>query len=65
LRLSWLKEEQIARWFLNLIADHSASHDSNAARDVAGRKYDPLFWLGSKISRRPSKEGTPAVPGKW
>ena len=20
---------------------------------VAGRKYDPLVWLGSKISRRP------------
>jgi succinate dehydrogenase / fumarate reductase, iron-sulfur subunit len=31
---------------------------------VAGHKYDPLVWLGSKISRRPSKAGTPAVPGK-
>jgi len=31
---------------------------------VAGRKYDPLVWLGSKISRRPAKAGTPAVPGK-
>ena len=31
---------------------------------VAGRKYDPLVWLGSKISRRPSAKGTPAVPGK-
>jgi succinate dehydrogenase / fumarate reductase, iron-sulfur subunit len=31
---------------------------------VAGRKYDPLVWLGSKISRRPEKAGTPAVPGK-
>ena len=31
---------------------------------VAGRKYDPLVWLGSKISRRPAAKGTPAVPGK-
>src|SRR5579875_474449 len=31
---------------------------------VAGRKYDPLVWLGSKISRRPARAGTPAVPGK-
>jgi succinate dehydrogenase iron-sulfur subunit len=31
---------------------------------VAGRKYDPLVWLGSKISGRPPKAGTPAVPGK-
>jgi len=31
---------------------------------VAGRKYDPLVWLGSKISRRPEPSGTPAVPGK-
>jgi succinate dehydrogenase / fumarate reductase, iron-sulfur subunit len=30
---------------------------------VAGRKYDPLTWLGSKITRhRP--EDTPKVPGK-
>jgi succinate dehydrogenase / fumarate reductase iron-sulfur subunit len=28
---------------------------------VVGRKYDPLVWLGSKISRRP-KGDTPAVP---
>jgi hypothetical protein len=27
------------------------------------RKYDPLVWLGSKISRRPHQD-TPAVPGK-
>jgi hypothetical protein len=26
------------------------------------RKYDPLVWLGSKISRRPRRD-TPAVPG--
>jgi succinate dehydrogenase / fumarate reductase iron-sulfur subunit len=31
---------------------------------VAGRRFDPLVWLGSKISRRPEPEGTPAVPGK-
>ena len=31
---------------------------------VAGRKYDPQVWLGSKISRRPKEAGTPAVPGK-
>ena len=31
---------------------------------VAGRKYDPLVWLGSKISRRSPGAGTPAVPGK-
>ncbi len=31
---------------------------------VADRKYDPLVWLGSKISRRPRSSGTPAVPGK-
>jgi succinate dehydrogenase / fumarate reductase iron-sulfur subunit len=31
---------------------------------VAGRKYDPLVWLGSKISRRPQAKGTPAVPAK-
>jgi len=30
---------------------------------VVGRKYDPLVWLGSKISRRPHHD-TPAVPGK-
>jgi succinate dehydrogenase / fumarate reductase iron-sulfur subunit len=30
---------------------------------VVGRKYDPLVWLGSKISRRPSHD-TPAVPRK-
>ena len=29
-----------------------------------GRKYDPLVWLGSKISRRQEKAGTPAIPGK-
>jgi succinate dehydrogenase / fumarate reductase iron-sulfur subunit len=31
---------------------------------VAGRKYDPLVWLGSKISMRPKTKGTPVVPGK-
>src|ERR1700730_10056666 len=31
---------------------------------VAGRKYDPLVWLGSKISMRPKSKGTPVVPGK-
>ena len=31
---------------------------------VAGRKYDPLVWLGEKISMRPKSKGTPAVPGK-
>jgi succinate dehydrogenase / fumarate reductase iron-sulfur subunit len=31
---------------------------------VAGRRFDPLVWLGSKIGRRPEPEGTPAVPGK-
>jgi succinate dehydrogenase / fumarate reductase iron-sulfur subunit len=30
---------------------------------VAGRKYDPLTWLGSKISRR-QPEDTPRIPGK-
>jgi succinate dehydrogenase / fumarate reductase iron-sulfur subunit len=30
---------------------------------VVGRKYDPLVWLGSKISRRPKSADTPAVPG--
>ena len=30
---------------------------------VADRKYDPLVWLGSKITRRKT-EGTPAVPVK-
>jgi succinate dehydrogenase / fumarate reductase iron-sulfur subunit len=30
---------------------------------VVGRKYDPLVWLGDKISRRSHKD-TPAVPGK-
>jgi len=30
---------------------------------VVGRKYDPLVWLGSKISRR-SQQDTPAVPAK-
>jgi succinate dehydrogenase iron-sulfur subunit len=30
---------------------------------VVGRKYDPLVWLGNKISRRNSQD-TPAVPGK-
>jgi succinate dehydrogenase / fumarate reductase iron-sulfur subunit len=29
---------------------------------VAGRKYDPLVWLGSKISRRP-RHDTPVIPG--
>ena len=29
---------------------------------VVGRKYDPLVWLGSKISRR-QRHDTPAVPG--
>ena len=29
---------------------------------VAGRKYDPLAWLGAKITRRVVR-GTPAVPG--
>jgi len=31
---------------------------------VAGRRFDPLVWLGSKITRRPEPAGTPAVPGK-
>jgi succinate dehydrogenase / fumarate reductase iron-sulfur subunit len=31
---------------------------------VAGRKYDPLVWLGSKITRRPRSADTPAVPAK-
>jgi len=31
---------------------------------VAGRKYDPLVWLSSKISMRPKSKGTPSVPGK-
>ena len=31
---------------------------------VAGRKYDPLVWLGSKISRRPRDPCTPRVPAK-
>ena len=30
---------------------------------VAGRKYDPLVWLGDKIGRRPRNTGTPAIPG--
>ena len=30
---------------------------------VAGRKYDPLVWLGSKIGRRSAKD-TPKVPDK-
>jgi succinate dehydrogenase / fumarate reductase iron-sulfur subunit len=30
---------------------------------VVGRKYDPLTWLGSKISRR-TQHDTPAVPAK-
>jgi succinate dehydrogenase / fumarate reductase iron-sulfur subunit len=30
---------------------------------VVGRKYDPLVWLGDKITRRSHKD-TPAVPGK-
>ena len=30
---------------------------------VAGRKYDPLVWLGAKIGRRTAKD-TPKVPGK-
>ena len=30
---------------------------------VAGRKYDPLVWLGDKIGRRSHKD-TPKVPGK-
>jgi hypothetical protein len=29
---------------------------------VAGRKYDPLVWLGNKITRRVAKD-TPKVPG--
>jgi len=29
---------------------------------VVGRKYDPLVWLGSKISRRPAPKDTPEVP---
>jgi succinate dehydrogenase / fumarate reductase iron-sulfur subunit len=29
---------------------------------VAGRKYDPLVWLGSKIGRRPAPKDTPEVP---
>jgi succinate dehydrogenase / fumarate reductase, iron-sulfur subunit len=28
---------------------------------IVGRKYDPLVWLGSKITRRP-RHDTPAVP---
>jgi succinate dehydrogenase / fumarate reductase iron-sulfur subunit len=32
---------------------------------VAGRKYDPLVWLGAKIGIRPrSGSDAPAVPGK-
>jgi succinate dehydrogenase / fumarate reductase iron-sulfur subunit len=31
---------------------------------VAGRKYDPLIWLGSKITRRPRDACTPRVPAK-
>jgi succinate dehydrogenase iron-sulfur subunit len=30
---------------------------------VVGRRYDPLVWLGAKISRREHRD-TPAVPGK-
>lgn len=30
---------------------------------VVGRKYDPLVWLGSKITRR-LRHDTPAVPGR-
>jgi succinate dehydrogenase iron-sulfur subunit len=30
---------------------------------VVGRRYDPLVWLGSKITRRQTVD-TPAVPGK-
>jgi succinate dehydrogenase / fumarate reductase iron-sulfur subunit len=30
---------------------------------VVDRKYDPLVWLGSKISRRTRKD-TPKIPGK-
>jgi hypothetical protein len=30
---------------------------------VAGREYDLLAWLGSKISRKTCKD-TPKVPGK-
>jgi succinate dehydrogenase iron-sulfur subunit len=30
---------------------------------VVSRKYDPLVWLGSKISRRP-RHDTPAIPSK-
>jgi succinate dehydrogenase / fumarate reductase iron-sulfur subunit len=30
---------------------------------VAGRKYDPLVWLGDKITRR-SHTDTPKIPGK-
>ena len=29
---------------------------------VVGRKYDPLVWLGSKITRRPAPKDTPEVP---
>jgi hypothetical protein len=28
---------------------------------VVGRKYDPLVWLGDKITRRAAKD-TPMVP---
>ena len=31
---------------------------------VVGRKYDPLVWLGNKISRRPRSADTPKIPGK-
>ncbi len=30
---------------------------------MAGRKYDPLVWLGTKIGRRTAKD-TPKVPGQ-
>jgi succinate dehydrogenase / fumarate reductase iron-sulfur subunit len=30
---------------------------------VVGRKYDPLVWLGSKITRRTHRD-TPKVPGQ-
>ncbi len=31
---------------------------------VVGRKYDPLVWLGAKISGRPRGADTPRVPGQ-
>ncbi|MFY9891781.1 MAG: succinate dehydrogenase/fumarate reductase iron-sulfur subunit, partial [Streptosporangiaceae bacterium] len=31
---------------------------------VAGEKYDPLVWLGSKIFRRPREASSPKAAGK-